>query len=126
MRDSAVLKGVGASEGLSLFCNGCKGGEVRCNGRGKPAPLRKARGIVRFWEGWCRARDGVIFHCVGFNSNRFIDRLKPPLRVCNGGFVYRGYFRKPSIIFSSASSLVRPSEQSFNICSPAILPIAAS
>mgnify|MGYP007060043969 FL=1 len=95
-------------------------------GRGKPAPLRKARGIVRFWEGWCRARDGEIFHCVGFNSNRFIDRLKPPLRVCNGGFVYRGYFRKPSIIFSSASSLVRPSEQSFNICSPAILPIAAS
>ena len=53
MRDSAVLKGVGASEGLSLFCNGCKGGEVRCNGRGKPAPLRKARGIVRFWKGWC-------------------------------------------------------------------------
>ena len=22
-------------------------------GRGKPAPLRKARGIVRLWEGWC-------------------------------------------------------------------------
>ena len=25
-------------------------------GRGKPAPLRKARGIVRLWEGWCGVR----------------------------------------------------------------------
>ena len=34
-------------EGLLSFYNGCGDGEVRCNGRGKPAPLRKARGIVR-------------------------------------------------------------------------------
>ena len=33
MRDSAVLKGVGASEGLSFFCNGRGDREVRCNGR---------------------------------------------------------------------------------------------
>ena len=47
MRDSAVLKWVGASEGLSFFCNGRGDREVRCNGRGKPTPLRKANRIVR-------------------------------------------------------------------------------
>lgn len=47
LRDSAVLKGVGASEGLSFFCNGRGDREVRCNGRGKPLALRKARGIVQ-------------------------------------------------------------------------------
>ena len=30
------------------------------NGRGKPTPLRKASGIVRFWRGWCEARDGGV------------------------------------------------------------------
>ena len=39
------------SEGLLSFCNGCEGDSIRCNGRGKPAPLRKAKGIVR-GEGW--------------------------------------------------------------------------
>ena len=53
MRDSAVLKGVGASEGLSFFCNGRGDREVRCNGRGKPLALRKVGWIVRFWKGWC-------------------------------------------------------------------------
>ena len=37
-------------EGLLSFCNGCGNAKVRCNGRGKPIPLRKARGIVRFWR----------------------------------------------------------------------------
>ena len=74
--------------------------------------LRKVSGIVRFWRGWCEARDGgvaippvvarilsgdstspltreasvvvrgevgEIFHCVGFNNNRFIDRVRPHL-----------------------------------------------
>ena len=64
-----------------FFCKGCRNGEGRCNGRGKQGKdalsvcaqglckdakptkhtqtltLRKARGIVRFWKGWCRARD---------------------------------------------------------------------
>ena len=35
------------SEGLSSFCNGCGDGNIRCNGRGKTSPLRKASGIVR-------------------------------------------------------------------------------
>ena len=63
-------------EGLLSFCKGCRNGEGRCNGRseqGKEAlsvcaqglckdakptkhtqtlTLRKAREIVRFWEGW--------------------------------------------------------------------------
>ena len=68
------------SEGLLFFCNGCVGMAVFgatggaskasdrcsftkisennkdwCNGRGKPTPLRKASGIVRFWRGWCEA-----------------------------------------------------------------------
>ena len=38
-------------EGLLSFCNGCEGGSIRCNGRSKLTPLRKARGIVRFWKG---------------------------------------------------------------------------
>ena len=44
-----LLKGkdVVLSEGLLYFCNGCEGGEVRCNGRGKPLALRKVGGIVR-------------------------------------------------------------------------------
>ena len=32
---SEVLRRVGASEGLSFFCNGRGDREVRCNGRGK-------------------------------------------------------------------------------------------
>lgn len=36
------------------------------------------------------------------------------------------YFKKPSIIFSSASFSVRPKVINLIICSPAILPIAAS
>src|SRR5699024_7369381 len=35
-------------------------------------------------------------------------------------------FKKPSIIFASASSSVSPKVQSFKICSPAIFPMAAS
>lgn len=35
------------SEGLSSFCNDCGDGNIRCNGRGKTSPLRKASGIVR-------------------------------------------------------------------------------
>ena len=57
LRDSAVLKGVGASEGLSFFCNGRGDREVRCNGRGKPLALRKVRGIMRFWK--FRAARGI-------------------------------------------------------------------
>ena len=38
-------------EGLLSFCEGCGDGGGRCNGRGKPTPLRKASGIVRFWKG---------------------------------------------------------------------------
>ena len=34
-------------EGLLSFYNGCGDGEVRCDGRGKPAPLRKASVIVQ-------------------------------------------------------------------------------
>ena len=46
-------------EGLLSFCNCCGNGSIRCNGRSKLAPLRKAKGIVRFLEGlvrgegWC-------------------------------------------------------------------------
>ena len=36
------------------------------------------------------------------------------------------YFRKPAMILSSASCSVRPSVRSLRICSPAILPMAAS
>ena len=32
---SEVLRRVGASEGLSFFCNGRGDRDVRCNGRGK-------------------------------------------------------------------------------------------
>ena len=39
-----MVRGVG----LLSFCNGCEGGSIRCNGRSKLTPLRKARGIVRF------------------------------------------------------------------------------
>ena len=35
-----------------------------CNGRGKPAPLRKASGIVRFWEGWFGRKGGGAFERV--------------------------------------------------------------
>ena len=35
------------SEGVLSFYNGCGDGEGRCNGRGKPAPLRKVGGIVQ-------------------------------------------------------------------------------
>ena len=46
-------------EGLLSFCNCCGNGSIRCNGRSKLGPLRKAKGIVRFLEGlvrgegWC-------------------------------------------------------------------------
>ena len=36
---SVVVRG----EGLLSFCNGCEGGSIRCNGRSKLTPLRKAR-----------------------------------------------------------------------------------
>ena len=40
------------SEGLLSFCEGCGDGEGRCNGRGKPTPLRKVGVIVRMrnWQ----------------------------------------------------------------------------
>ena len=41
-------------EGWMFFQNGCEDGEGRCNGRGKPTPLRKVGGIVRFWKGQCQ------------------------------------------------------------------------
>ena len=41
-------------------------------------------------------------------------------------FLYFLYFRKPLIICSSASASVRPKVINLIICSPAILPIAAS
>ena len=40
-------------EGWMFFQNGCGDGEGRCNGRGKPTPLRKARGIVRMQNKQC-------------------------------------------------------------------------
>ena len=52
---SVVVQG----EGLLSFCEGCGDGGGRCNGRGKPTPLRKASGIVRFWKGWCGAKGGA-------------------------------------------------------------------
>ena len=42
-----IWKGWGGARGLLFFCNGCGNGKGRCNGRGKPAPLRKASGIVQ-------------------------------------------------------------------------------
>ena len=40
-------KDVVLSKGMLSFYNGCGDGEVRCNGRGKPTPLRKASVIVQ-------------------------------------------------------------------------------
>ena len=54
-RDASLVR----SKVLLSFCNGCGDGEGRCNGRGKPTPLRKASGIVRFWKGWCGAKGGA-------------------------------------------------------------------
>ena len=48
-----IWEGWVCGEGLLSFCNGCGNREVRCNGRSKLAPLRKANGMVRFCEGWC-------------------------------------------------------------------------
>ncbi len=50
---------LGATGGASKASDKCSFAKISgnnkdwCNGRGKPAPLRKARGIVRVWEGWC-------------------------------------------------------------------------
>ena len=51
-----------------------------------------------------------------------------PERAPKGGQSppFRAYFRKPATICSSASASVRPRVMSFVICSPAILPMAAS
>ena len=77
-------------EGLLSFCEGCGDGGGRCNGRGKPTPLRKASGIVRFLKGWCGARDGakkavtvgvaaaVKHSCITFNECRKLN-IKNPL-----------------------------------------------
>ena len=47
-------------EGMLSFYNGCGDGKVGCNGRGKPTPLRKARGIVRFWKGLRKRGDSGV------------------------------------------------------------------
>ena len=68
-----------------FFYNGCGDREVRCNGRSEllalrkdqcdsaipksykhtqTLALRKARGIVRFWEGWCGVRGGRDCDCL--------------------------------------------------------------
>ena len=57
-RDSTVLGGLVEARGLSFFCDGCGDREVRCNGRSKLAPLRKASGIVWFWKGWFGMKNG--------------------------------------------------------------------
>ena len=73
-REASLVRG----ERLLAFCNGCEDDSIRCNGRGKQGTdalsvcaqglckdakptkhtqtltLRKARGIVRVWEGWCK------------------------------------------------------------------------
>ena len=66
-------------EGVLFFFNGCGNGESRCNGRGKLLALRKASGDSAVLDGLVRGEVGEIFQCVGFNNNRFIDRVRPHL-----------------------------------------------
>ena len=53
------IERLGVTGGASKASDKCSFAKISgynkdwCNGRGKPAPLRKARGIVRLWEGWC-------------------------------------------------------------------------
>ena len=57
-------------EGLLSFCNCCGNGSIRCNGRSKLAPLRKAKGIVRFLEGLVRG-EGWCGNPSGSRTNFF-------------------------------------------------------
>ena len=57
-------------EGLLSFCNCCENGSIRCNGRSKLAPLRKAKGIVRFLEGLVRG-EGWCGNLSGSRPNFF-------------------------------------------------------
>jgi len=53
-------------------------------GRGKPAPLRKARGIVRFWKGWRGARDYRSFAMI-VGMERFGVAIPPVVaRILSG------------------------------------------
>ena len=66
-------------EGLLSFCNCCGNGSIRCNGRSKLAPLRKARGIVRFLEGLVRG-EGWCGNSSGSRPNFFGDSTSPLTR----------------------------------------------
>ena len=57
------------------LCKVCEADKVWCNGRGEPAPLRKARGIVRFWEG--QAGHG----CLKVWAHRVLHDAKPYKRT---------------------------------------------
>ena len=41
-----------------VVLRGLWGWRVRCNGRGKPTPLRKVGGLGRIWKGWGGERGG--------------------------------------------------------------------
>ena len=65
-REASLVRG----EGITSFYNGCGNGDVRCNGRSKLAPLRKAKGIVRFLEGLVRG-EGWCGNPSGSRTNFF-------------------------------------------------------
>ena len=82
-------------EGLLSFCNGCGDGEVRCNGRGKPTPLRKVGGIVRMLNKQSVYKASVVVRGEGLLSfcngcgDREVGGCKaiPPVvaRIFSGG-----------------------------------------
>ena len=66
-------------EGVLFFFNGCVNGESRCNGGGVCVARRNESGDSAVLGGLVRGEVGEIFQCVGFNNNRFIDRVRPHL-----------------------------------------------
>ena len=79
--------------------------------------IRERRGLLC---AAARGRDAVPVPCQGLRGpgpRKGHSPLNP---------YFRPYFRKPLMICSSASASVRPRVISLMICSPAILPIAAS
>ena len=86
-------------EGLLSFCNGCGNGKVRCNGRGKPTPLRRVDGIVQMQNPKTQTDD-----CITKSDGDSADAKQTERSYVKCGSAERGMVRKISLMVRMRSN----------------------